>query len=208
MERRPNGWRCPHYQWQHERFWQESRRVRTLRLDPSHYAMLGKQADRNIFTQLVTAEDPSWLKDHNFHSQVILSASSMMEMGFEAAHARQAQHGLGFRPLVLDHVHIDAACFLNTQMQLQTVVGEDGYLTIYSESIDGTEKRQVNFRAHICDDPGAMPANLDFGAIEARLPIEWKGSLIKEWAARGLILDPRLTPSKADAVDLARRWLG
>jgi acyl transferase domain-containing protein/NADPH:quinone reductase-like Zn-dependent oxidoreductase/NAD(P)-dependent dehydrogenase (short-subunit alcohol dehydrogenase family)/aryl carrier-like protein len=195
----------PHYPWQHERFWQESRRVRNFRLEPSHYAMLGKQADPNIFTQFLTSEDPSWMKDHVFHSQTIVSASTMMEMGFEAAHARQgaASSGQGFRPLVLDNVHIDAACFLNTQMLLQTVVNEDGFLTIYSEAVDASEKRQVNFRAHICDDPGAIPANLDFGAIEARLPIEWTGSLLKEWAARGLIFGPTF-----DAIQSGRRGPG
>ena len=185
----------PHYPWQHERYWQESRRVRTLRLDPTQYAMLGNQADPNVFSQLLAPQDPAWLKDHVFHGQTIVSASTMMEMGFEAAHARR-----GHLPLVLDNVHIDAACFVNTQMLLQTIVNDDGTLTIYSEAIDGSEKRQVNFRAHICGDPGALPANLDLAAIEARLPIEWQGSLTKDWAKRGLIFGPTF-----DAIQGGRR---
>jgi len=189
----------PRYPWQHERYWQESRRVRRLRLEPSHYAMLGKQTDPNIFHQLLTPQDPSWLQDHRFHDQVILSASTMMEMGFEAAHANRG----GALPLAIDNVHIDAACFLNTQMLLQTVVSEEGNLTIYSEAIDGSEKRQVNFRAYLCSDPGAIPANLDIAAIEARLPLEWHGSLTRDWASRGLIFGPTF-----DAIQGGRRGPG
>jgi acyl transferase domain-containing protein/NADPH:quinone reductase-like Zn-dependent oxidoreductase len=176
----------PHYPWQRERYWQEARRVRRFRTEPSHYAMLGHQSDPNIFGQFINPNDPGWLKDHVFHSQTILSASSMMEMGFECAHARNA----GGLPVALDNLHIDAACFVNHQLQMQTVIHEDGNLTIYSEAVDGHEKRQVHFRAHISSDPGAIPANLDWQAIEARLPEAWQGSLTKEWATRGLIFGP------------------
>ena len=181
----PDWLPLPHYPWQQEHYWRESRRVRNFRLEPVQYAMLGHQAERQLFNQLVTPQDPSWLKDHQFHSQTIVSASTMMEMGFEAAHAIHGQ-----LPLALDNVHIDAACFVNTQMLLQTIVTDDGTMTIYSEAIDGSEKRQVNFRAHLCSDPGAIPDNLDLAAIEARLPIEWQGSLTREWASRGLIFGP------------------
>ncbi|MBS2038799.1 SDR family NAD(P)-dependent oxidoreductase [bacterium] len=181
----PDWVRLPHYPWQRERYWQEGRRVRRFRTEPSHYAMLGHQSDPNIFSQLLNPNDPGWLKDHIFHSQTILSASSMMEMGFEAGHARS-----GHLPLALDNVHIDAACFVNHQLQVQTVVQEDGNLTIYSEPVDGHEKRQVHFRAHICSDPGAIPPRLDWQSIEARLPEAWQGSLSKQWAARGLIFGP------------------
>ncbi|MBN9416429.1 hypothetical protein ABS71_00090 [bacterium SCN 62-11] len=177
--------RLPHYPWQRERYWQESRRVRRFRTEPTHYAMLGHQSDPNIFGQFINPQDPGWLKDHIFHSQTILSASSMMEMGFEAAHAKTGQ-----LPLALDNVHIDAACFVNHQLQLQTVVSEEGNLTIYTEAVDGGDKRQMHFRAHISADPGAVPANLDWRAIEARLPEEWQGSLSKQWASRGLIFGP------------------
>ncbi len=175
----------PHYPWQHERYWQESRRVRTFRTEPTHYALLGLRHEKNVFSHLVSPTDPGWLKDHDFHAQTILSASSMMEMGFEAAHARR-----GELPLALDAVHIDAACFVNTQLLLQTIVNEDGTVTIYSEAIDGSEGRQVNFRAHICSDPGGIPANLDIEAIQKRLPEKWEGSLKEEWARRGLIFGP------------------
>ncbi len=181
----PEWMPLPHYPWQHEHYWQESRRVRTFRLEPSHYAMLGHQTDPNIFSQVLTPQDPSWLKDHQFHNQTIVSASTMMEMGFEAAHARQDS-----LPLVLDNVHIDSACFVNSSMLLQTIVNHDNTLAIYAESIDGSEKRNLIFRAHICSDPGAIPANLDWAAIEARLPTEWQGHLSKEWAARGLLFGP------------------
>ena len=177
--------RLPHYPWQRERYWQEARRVRRFRTEPGHYAMLGHQADPNIFSQFLNPNDPGWLKDHLFHSQTILSASTMMEMGFEAGHARTGQ-----LPLALDNVHIDAACFVNHQLQVQTVVHEDGNLTIYSEAVDGQEKRQMHFRAHISSDPGAIPANLDWQAIEARLPEAWQGSLARQWASRGLIFGP------------------
>lgn len=188
----------PHYPWQRERYWQESRRVRTFRHEPSHYALLGHQADPGIFSQLVTPQDPGWLKDHVFHAQTILSASSMMEMGFEAAHARHGQ-----LPLALDNVHIDSACFVNSQMLLQTVVSGDDTLAIHSEAIDGSEKRTVVFRAHICSDPGAMPRDLDWKAIESRLPDEWTGSLKSEWAARGLIFGPTF-----DAIQGGRKGPG
>ena len=189
----------PHYPWQQERYWQESRRVRTLCFEPTNYAMLGRQAEPNIFSQLVTPQDPSWLKDHQFQNQTIISASTMMEMGFEAAHARQSAGGQGL-PLVLDNVHIDSACFVNTKTLLQTVVNDDGTLTIYAEAIDGSEKRHGVFRAHICSDPGGIPANLDWTAIEARLPSEWQGSLSKQWAARGLLFGPTF-----DAIQGGRR---
>jgi len=188
----------PHYPWQHERYWQEARRVRRFRLEPSQFAMLGQQVEPNLFQLLVAPHDPPWLKDHSFHQQYILSASSMMEMGFEAAWARR-----GELPVALDNIHIDAACFVNTQLLLQTVVHEDGTLTIYSEAIDGSEKRQVNFRAHICADPGGLPANLDLAAIEARLPLAWEGSLSKDWAARGLVFGPTF-----DAIRSGRRGPG
>lgn len=188
----------PLYPWQREHYWQESRRVRTFRLEAAQYALLGHQGDPNIFSQLVTSQDPSWLKDHQFCGQPILSASSMMEMGFEAAYARH-----GKLPLVLDNVHIDSACFINTQMLLQTIVHEDGTLAIHAEAIDGSEKRNVKFRAHICSDPGAMPANLDWQAIEARLPIAWEGSLSREWAARGLVFGPTF-----DAIQRGRKGPG
>ena len=182
----PTDWaRLPHYPWQRERYWQEARRVRRFRTEPTHYAMLGHQADPNIFGQFINPNDPGWLRDHIFHSQTILSASSMMEMGFEASYARTGQ-----LPVALDNLHIDAACFVNHQLQLQTVVGEDGNLTIYSEAVDGHEKRQVHFRAHLSSDPGGIPANLDWQAIEARLPEAWQGSLSKDWASRGLIFGP------------------
>lgn len=195
----PTAWvPLPHYAWQHERYWQEARRVRRFRTEPTQYAMLGHQVEPNVFQQLVAPHDPGWLKDHSFHQQYILSASSMMEMGFEAAHARSGQ-----LPVALDNVHIDAACFVNTQLLLQTIVNDDGTLTIYSEAIDGSEKRQVNFRAHICSDPGGLPANLDYEAIEARLPLAWEGSLSKDWAARGLVFGPTF-----DAIRSGRRGPG
>ncbi|MBX3165805.1 MAG: type I polyketide synthase [Candidatus Eremiobacteraeota bacterium] len=204
----------PHYPWQRERYWQEARRVRRFRTEPGHYALLGHQADPNIFSQFINGQDPGWLKDHIFHSQTILSASSMMEMGFEATHARNAG-GLGGRreappndqdgqlPLALDNVHIDTACFVNHQLQLQTVVSEDGNLTVYSEAVDGSEPRQVHFRAHICSDPGAIPADLDWQAIEARLPEAWQGSLSQQWARRGLIFGPTF-----DCIQSGRRGPG
>ncbi len=191
----PDWVALPHYPWQHERYWQESRRVRRFRLEPTQYAMLGFQVEPNVFNQLLTSQDPSWLKDHQFHSQIILSASSMMEMGFEAAHARQ-----GSLPLALDNVHIDSACFINSQMLLQTIVNEDGTLAIHAEAIDGSEKRTVIFRAHICSDPGGIPADLEVAPIEARLATEWQGSLSKEWAARGLVFGPTF-----DAIQGGRR---
>lgn len=194
----PDWIALPHYPWQVERYWQESRRVRTFRLEPSNYALLGHQADPNIFTQRLQPHDPPWLADHKFHGQTIFSASSMMEMGFEAAHARRGQ-----LPLALDQVHIDTACFVNTQMLLQTVVSEDGSLTIYSEAVDGSEKRQVAFRAHLCADPGAMPEDVDLAAIEARLPLSWQGSLSGQWAARGLQFGPTF-----DAIRSGRRGPG
>ena len=194
----PDWVRLPHYPWQRERYWQEARRVRRFRTEPSHYAMLGHQSDPNIFGLFLNANDPGWLKDHIFHSQTIISASTMMEMGFEAGHART-----GHLPLALDNVHIDAACFVNHQLQMQTVVQEDGNLTIYSEPVDGHEKRQVHFRAHISSDPGGIPANLDWQAIEARLPEAWQGSLTRQWAARGLIFGPTF-----DCIQSGRRGPG
>jgi acyl transferase domain-containing protein/NADPH:quinone reductase-like Zn-dependent oxidoreductase/aryl carrier-like protein len=194
----PDWVRLPHYPWQRERYWQEARRVRRFRTEPSHYAMLGHQSDPNIFGLFLNGNDPPWLKDHVFHSQTIISASTMMEMGFEAAHART-----GHLPLALDNVHIDAACFVNHQLQMQTVVQEDGNLTIYSEAVDGHEKRQVHFRAHICSDPGGIPANLDWQSIEARLPEAWQGSLTRQWAARGLIFGPTF-----DCIQSGRRGPG
>ena len=190
------GWvSLPLYPWQRERYWRESRRVNRLRVEPTQYAMLGHQVEPNIFSQLLTPEDPPWLKDHQFHKQTIVSASTFMEMGFEAAHARHSQ-----LPLALDNVHIDAACFVNSQTLLQTIVNDDGTLAIYAEATDGSEKRNLMFRAHICTDPGAVPTNLDWTAIESGLPIEWQGSLTKQWAERGLIFGPTF-----DAISGGRR---
>ena len=181
----PEWVRLPLYPWQRERYWRESRRVERFRLEPTHYAMLGHQVDPNIFSQLVTSEAPSWLKDHQFHQQPIVSASTYMEMGFEAAHART-----GSLPVALDNVHIESACFVNSQTRLQTIVNDDGTLAIYAEATDGSEQRGRVFRAHICDDPGAVPADFDWAAVEARLPQEWQGSLSQEWAERGLVFGP------------------
>ncbi len=180
------GWvSLPLYPWQRERYWRESRRVNRLRVEPTQYAMLGHQVEPNIFSQLLTPEDPPWLKDHQFHKQTIVSASTFMEMGFEAAHARH-----GSLPLALDNVHIDAACFVNSQTLLQTIVNDDGTLAIYAEATDGSEKRNLMFRAHVCSDPGAIPANFDWEAIEGGLSIEWQGSLTQQWAERGLLFGP------------------
>ncbi|MFN8607673.1 MAG: type I polyketide synthase [Vulcanimicrobiota bacterium] len=198
----PDWVRLPLYPWQRERYWQEARRVRRFRTEPSHYAMLGHQSDPNIFGLFINPNDPGWLKDHIFHSQTIISASTMMEMGFQAAHARAGRRE-GDLPLALANLHIDAACFVNHQLQLQTVVGEDGSLTIYSEPVDGHEKRQVHFRAQICADPGGLPANLDWRSIEERLPEAWQGSLTKQWAARGLIFGPTF-----DCIQNGRRGPG
>jgi acyl transferase domain-containing protein/NAD(P)-dependent dehydrogenase (short-subunit alcohol dehydrogenase family)/aryl carrier-like protein len=181
----PDWVALPLYPWQREHYWRESRRVHRFRLEPTHYAMLGHQVEPNIFTQLLTSEDPPWLVDHQFHQQPIVSASTFMEMGFEAAHA---QHGS--LPVSLDNVHIESACFVNSQTMLQTIVNDDGTLAIYAEASDGSEKRNRVFRAHICSDPGGIPANLDWAAIEARLPLEWQGSLSEEWAERGLLFGP------------------
>ncbi len=191
----PDWVKLPHYPWQHERYWQESRRVKAFRFEPMQYALLGHQNDPGIFNNLIAPNDPPWLKDHEFHKQIIFSASSMMEVGFEAAHARTGQ-----LPLAIDNVHIDSACFVATQTLLQTVINEDGTLTIYAEAIDGSEQRHVCFRAHICSDPGPIPANLDYEAIEARLPIAWEGTLTKEWEARGLTFGPTF-----DAIQRGRR---
>lgn len=197
----PDWVSLPRYPWQHERYWQESRRMRRLRVEPSQYALLGHQVDPGIFTRYLTPEEPAWLRDHVFHGQAILSASSMMEMGFEAAHARfKLASGQDFRPLALENVHIDAACFVNSKMMLQTVVAPDGSLNIYSEPVDGSEERQLHFRARICEDAGAIPEKLNFEAIEARLPNAWVGSLKNEWAARGLIFGPTF-----DAIRSGRR---
>ncbi|MBI3928665.1 MAG: type I polyketide synthase [Armatimonadetes bacterium] len=188
----------PLYPWQRERYWRESRRVHRFRVEPTHYAMLGQQGEPNIFSQLLTPDDPPWLQDHHFQHQPIVSASTFMEMGFEAAHARR-----GSLPLALDNVHIDSACFVNSQMLLQTIVNDDGTLAIYAEASDGSQKRNRMFRAHICSDPGAVPAHLDWAAIEARLPTEWQGSLSREWAERGLQFGPTF-----DAIRGGRRGPG
>jgi acyl transferase domain-containing protein/NADPH:quinone reductase-like Zn-dependent oxidoreductase/NAD(P)-dependent dehydrogenase (short-subunit alcohol dehydrogenase family)/aryl carrier-like protein len=194
----PDWVALPLYPWQRERYWQESRRVQRLRLEPTNYAMLGHQVEPNIFNQLLTPEDPPWLDDHQFHQQPIVSASTFMEMGFEAAHA---QHG--HLPLALDNVHIDSACFVNSQTLLQTIVNDDGTLAIYAEATDGSEKHNRMFRAHICSDPGAVPDNLDWAAIEARLPTPWQGSLSDRWAERGLVFGPTF-----DAISGGRRGPG
>ncbi len=194
----PDWAALPSYPWQRERYWRESRRVQRLRLEPTHYAMLGHQVEPNIFSQLLTPDDPGWLGDHKFHSQTIISASTYMEMGFEAAHNRH-----GDLPLALDNVHIDAACFVNGQTLLQTIVNDDGTLAIYAEATDGSEKRNLMFRAHICDDAGAIPSDLDWAAIEAGLSTEWEGSLTADWARRGLIFGPTF-----DAIQRGRRGTG
>lgn len=194
----PDWVALPLYPWQRERYWRESRRVERLRIEPTHYAMLGHQAEPNFFTQLLAPEDPPWLQDHQFHHQPIVSASTFMEMGFEAAHSRR-----GRLPLALDNVHIDSACFVNSQTLLQTLVNDDGTLTIYAEATDGSEKRNRMFRAHLCEDPGAVPKNLDWASIEAGLPHEWHGSLSEEWASRGLIFGPTF-----DAIQGGRRGPG
>ena len=194
----PDWAALPGYPWQREHYWRESRRVQRLRVEPTHYAMLGHQVEPNIFSQLVTPDDPGWLSDHKFHSQTIVSASTYMEMGFEAAHNRH-----GSLPLALDNVHIDAACFVNSQTLLQTIVNDDGTLAIYAEATDGSEKRNLMFRAHICDDAGAIPADLDWAAIEGGLSTEWEGSLMPDWAKRGLIFGPTF-----DAIQRGRRGTG
>jgi acyl transferase domain-containing protein/NAD(P)-dependent dehydrogenase (short-subunit alcohol dehydrogenase family)/aryl carrier-like protein len=194
----PDWVALPLYPWQRESYWRESRRVERFRLEPTHYAMLGHQAEPNIFSQLLTSEDPPWLDDHQFHHQPIVSASTFMEMGFEAAHAHR-----GSLPLALDNVHIESACFVNSQMLLQTIVNDDGTLAIYAEASDGSEKRNRMFRAHICSDPGGLPDNLDWAAIEARLPTEWQGSLSERWAKRGLLFGPTF-----DAIRGGRRGPG
>jgi len=175
----------PHYPWQRERYWRESRRVERFRLEPTHYAMLGHQVEPNIFSQLITSDAPSWLQDHQFHQQPIVSASTYMEMGFEAAHAHS-----GTLPVALDNIHIESACFVNSQTRLQTIVNDDRTLAIYAEATDGSEQRKRVFRAHICEDPGGIPADFDWAAVEARLPENWQGSLSEEWAERGLVFGP------------------
>lgn len=194
----PDWVSLPHYPWQRERYWRESRRVRRFRLEPSNYALLGHQAEPNIFHQLVTPDTPSWLQDHRFHQQPILSASSFMEMGFEAAHAQR-----GALPVALDGVHIESACFVNDQVRLQTIVNDDGTLAIYAQASEGTEHRDRVFRAHICDDPGGLPEDLDWKAIEARLPETWLGSLTPQWAERGLGFGPTF-----DAIQKGRKGPG
>ncbi|HEY4000638.1 MAG TPA: beta-ketoacyl synthase N-terminal-like domain-containing protein, partial [Candidatus Xenobia bacterium] len=173
---RPQWIRWPRYPWQHERFWQESQRCAALRTDPSRHALLGQPSGMNAWTLSVSPEDPSWMGHHLLHQQCVLSASTVLEMGLEAAHATGRP-----MPLVLEKVHIDAACYITPGTVLNVLsdgstftVMHDGKPLAGGQVSTGTEGHRT----------------LDVQALQARFERVNEGSLKAEFDARGLQFGP------------------
>ncbi|MHB2015736.1 MAG: type I polyketide synthase [Candidatus Xenobia bacterium] len=167
--------RLPRYPWQHERMWQQGRPSRMLNFASAPYAMLGTPTETGVWSMLVSPQDPPWMRDHLFQQQILLSASTLMEMGFEAAHARR-----GELPLVLEEVRIESACFIGGNTELVSVLGEDGVFSVFVQ--DGLTRTRLAGARLAADPGGALP--------EGTSVQPWEGSLTEQWATRGLQFGP------------------
>jgi acyl transferase domain-containing protein/NADPH:quinone reductase-like Zn-dependent oxidoreductase/aryl carrier-like protein len=139
----------PSYQWDHKRYWAETRFTKELRLRSSRHAILGAPVPGSFANhpryrnRIVLGEHP-WLSDHVIDGRVIFPGAGYISMAIEAV-ALQLPLSAEVRAIVLKDIVIKAALMLP-----ETDTGVEIMLELRPESVSAKAFSDRWFEFMVC----------------------------------------------------------
>lgn len=149
----------PTYPWQRQRYWIKTSKVQALQGQAVH-PLLGVQqrlaaSTEQRFEQILAADHPAWVGDHQVFEQIIFPGAAYVEMALAASEGAIKNLSI-FRPLALERPTI-----------LQTILRENAAIEIFAQ-VEGETDWAQHATALSAEAIAVVPETLDIPNLQAR----------------------------------------
>jgi acyl transferase domain-containing protein len=208
----------PSYPWQHERYWRETKTVRSAlrRSGATSHPLLGASLpvaalpDMRLWEQVFDLDTLAYLAEHRVQDQIVVPGAGFIEMALTAARATH-----GDQPVVIEEVAFERMLTLSAEMQRtvqsalrpapESAAGDTASFEIFSAIVEETGApgrwlRHVTGRVRAVNEPAPAPETLE--TLRSRCTrMRSSAEHYAQMSSRGLDYGPRFRG--VDAV-----WLG